>query len=214
MASTRGQRLRAARKKRFASARSAAIALAIPVSSYGAHERAESPGGRDYGPDEARRYARQFGVTPEWLLTGYQTARDRANVPEQPKPSSITKLRIIGYVGAAAQAHLYAVAPEDLEEVEVSSLATESTVALEIRGNSMGFFYTHWLILYDDLRQPATPDLIGKLCVVGLADGRVLVKQLQQGGADGRFDLISQTGPPIRNAGIVWAAIVKGIIQR
>jgi hypothetical protein len=170
--------------------------------------------GGTMAPDEARRYARQFDVTPEWLLTGYRTAHDGANMPEQPKQSSTTKLRVIGYVGAAAQAHLYAVAPEDLEELEASGLVTESTTALEIRGNGLGSFYSHWLILYDDLRKTATPDLIGKLCVVRLKDGRVLVKQLQQGGARGQLDLISHAGPPIRNAGIVWAATVKAVIPR
>ena len=71
MLRTRGERLRAARLKHFKSARLAAIALRIPVSTYGAHERAQAPGGRDYGPEEATRYGRRFGVMPEWLLTGW-----------------------------------------------------------------------------------------------------------------------------------------------
>jgi hypothetical protein len=100
MATTRGERLREARKKRFKSARSAALALALPVSSYGAHERAEDPGGRDYGPDEARRYARYFGVTAEWLLTGYEPSRGRSD--------QTSTLKIIGYVGSGGTVHLYA----------------------------------------------------------------------------------------------------------
>jgi hypothetical protein len=215
MASTRGARLRDARQKRFKSARAAALALAIPVATYGAHERAESPGGRDYGPNEAQRYARQFGVTAEWLLTGYrQTADDKADASEHPRGSSTTKLRVIGYVGAGAQVHLYAVAPEDLEEIEVPILGTASTVAIEIRGNSMGFHFNHWFLIYDDVRQPPTPDLIGELCVVALKDGQILVRQLQQGGAQGQFDLVSQAGPGIRNAAVVWAANVKAMIPR
>ncbi len=214
VARNRGERLRAARMKRFRSARSAAIALAIPISTYGAHERAESPGGRDYGPDEARRYARHFGVTPEWLLTGHREPADEsANVPEALK-SFATKLRIIGYVGTDAQAHLYAVVPQDLEEIAVPILATESTVALEIRGNSIGSYFNHWLILYDDLRQPVTSDLIGQLCIVALKDGRVVVKQLQQGGTQGQFDLISEAGSAIRDAGIAWAAKVEAMLPR
>ena len=38
---TRGERLRLARKQRFRSARAAAMAMGIPVSTYAAHERAE-----------------------------------------------------------------------------------------------------------------------------------------------------------------------------
>jgi hypothetical protein len=215
MTNTRGQRLRAARSKKFRSARSAALALAIPVSTYGSHERAQLPGGRDFGPEEAQRYAQRFGVTPEWLLTGYETMDEKANVPALPTGSSAPKIRIVGYIGADAQAHLYAVAPRDLEEVELSTLAaTKSTVALEIRGDSLGEYYSRWLLVYDEVHQPATPERIGKTCVVGLKDGRVFVKQLQQGAASRRYDLNSPSAPPIRNVAIAWAAIVKGIIQR
>jgi hypothetical protein len=208
---TRGERLRAARMKRFKSARSAALALAIPITTYGAHERAESPGGRDYGPDEARCYARCFGVTPEWLLMGQlQPAGNRMDdeVAEEFAP----KLRIIGYVGNGGKAHLYTVGPEDLEEIAVSLPATRSMVGLEIRGTSIGRYLNRWLILYQDLRRPYTAALIGHLCVVGLKDSRVLVKRLQGSRAQGRLDLVSEFGPPIRAAHITWAAKVEAII--
>jgi hypothetical protein len=68
--STRGERLKTARRRYFPSARAAALAMEIPPATYGAHERAQSPGGRDYGPDEAIRYGSRFRVTAEWLLTG------------------------------------------------------------------------------------------------------------------------------------------------
>src|SRR6266436_2020838 len=95
MATTRGERLRIAREKRFKSGRAAANAMGIPVSTYGAHERAESPGGRDYGPDEAKRYARRFQVTPEWLLTG--SGLSPTGEEEAPAP----KIQVVGYVGPA-----------------------------------------------------------------------------------------------------------------
>jgi len=212
-AGTRGERLRVARLKRFKSARSAAIALAIPISTYGAHERAESPGGRDYGPEEARRYARYFGVTPEWLLIGgAQPAGDHRGDGVMDKFAP--KLRIVGYVGTGAQVHLYTVGPEDLEEIAVAKLATGSMVALEIRGNSIGRYLNHWLILYHDLRRPVPADLADHLCIVGLKDGPLVVKKLQQGRTPGQFDLISESGPPIRNANIAWAAKVEAMIPR
>ena len=88
-----------AREKRFKSARLAGKAMGIPVSTYGAHERAQSPGGRDYGPEDAKKYARRFGVTPEWLLTGrepFPTGADEA--PPAPK------VPVVGYVGAGSAA--------------------------------------------------------------------------------------------------------------
>src|SRR3974390_839151 len=135
---TRGQRLRAARKSRFRSARAAAVALAVPVSTYGAHERAQLPGGRDYGPEEAERYAQIFGVAPEWLLMGHCQLHDERIAAAQSTDLSATKLRIVVYLGAGAQVHLYAVAPEDLEEIEAPILVGKSTVAIDIRGNSLG----------------------------------------------------------------------------
>jgi transcriptional regulator with XRE-family HTH domain len=207
MATTRGERLRTARERRFKSARVAAKALGIAISTYGAHERAEAPGGRDYGPNEAKRYARWFGVTPEYLLTG----RGQPGEPEEPSPPLV---RVVGYVGAGAEAHLYEVAQGDLDEVISPYDATEATVAVEIRGDSLGAFFNRWLVFYDDVRRPVTPDLIGELCVVGLEDGRVLVKQVRRGRAEGLFTLFSATEKPIADVAIAWAAKVNSISRR
>ncbi len=212
MSDTRGQRLRFARRKRFASARAAALALGLPISTYGAHERAELPGARDYGPAEAQRYAEFFGVTAEWLLIGHGVEDAAAVAAPRRKTSQIKP--IIGYVGKGAQAYFFAVSPKNFEWVALPKVATADTVALEIRGKSMGSHLDRWLVLYDDTRKPPTADLIGVLCVAALKDGRVLIKKLQQGGAEGSFDLISQAADPIRDAGILWAANVKAIIQR
>jgi hypothetical protein len=72
MTTTRGERLRTARKRHFKSARAAAKALGVPPATYGAHERAQASGGRgrDYSPEEAELYGFRFKVRPEWLLTG------------------------------------------------------------------------------------------------------------------------------------------------
>jgi hypothetical protein len=208
MATTRGERLRIAREKRFKSARAAGKALGIPVSTYGAHERAESPGGRDYGPEEAKRYGRRFGVTPEWLLTGREQFR-----PGDADESSAPKVPVIGYVGAGAQAHLYEVVKRDLDEVDPPG-STEDTVAVEVRSNSLGPFFNRWLIFYDDLRRPVTPDHIGELCVVGLKDGRILVRQVQPGTAEGLYNLLSITEKPILDVTIEWAATVVSMSRR
>ncbi len=215
MATTRGERLRIAREKFFKSARVAAKALGMPVSTYGAHERAEDPGGRDYGPDEAKRYGRRFRVTPEWLLTGRKVGptdgTDGFDTPEEP---AAPKVPVAGYVGAGAEAHFYAVAQGDLDEVEAPEGSTKQTVAVEIRGDSLGTFFDRWLVFYDDIRSPITPDLIGKLCVVGLDDGRVLIKKLQRSRVHGLFNLVSQNEPPIVDATIEWAARVKSMMPR
>ena len=210
MTTTRGERLRTAREKRFKSARSAAKALGIAISTYGAHERAEAPGGRDYGPNEAQRYGRFFGVTPEWLLTGRKPFP--SDEPEEPLPGP--KVRVVGYVGAGSEAHIYAVAQGDLDEVDPPRGSTEDTVAVEIRGESLGAFFNRWLVFYDDVRRPVTPDLIGELCVVGLEDGRVLIKQVQRSRTEGLFNLISSIEKPLLDVAVEWAAKVNSISRR
>lgn len=68
---TPGERLVFARERAgFSSAREAAMALGVSVSTYNAHERAGQPGARGFKIDSARLYGRRFGISPAWLLTG------------------------------------------------------------------------------------------------------------------------------------------------
>src|SRR5262245_12089831 len=203
MGTTRGERLRMAREKHFKSARLAGKAMNIPVSTYGAHERAEAPGGRDYGPDEAKKYGRRFKVAPEWLLTGREPFPGGS--AEEPPPAP--KAPVIAYVGAGRTAHFYDVPPSHLDEVSGPADANESAAAVEIRGDSLGPFFNRWYVFYDDVRRPMTPDLIGQLCVVGLADGRVLIKQVQRGSALGLYTLPSAIEKHIVGVSIESAAL-------
>ena len=50
--------------------------------------------------------------------------------------------------------------------------------------------------------------------MVGLEDGRVLIKQLQRGKAEGLYNLHSQTEPPMRDVPVAWAAKVKSMARR
>src|SRR5262249_41062843 len=75
-------------------------------------------------------------------------------------------------------------------------------------------FFNRWYVFYDDVHRPMTPDLIGQLCVVGLADGRVLVKQVQRGRSEGLYTLHSTTEKPIADVKIEWAARVNSISRR
>jgi len=214
MATTRGQRLRIARKTRFDSARAAAAALEIPPATYGAHERAGTPGGRDYDPEDAKRYARRFGTSAGWLLTGDGVQPEHGVEPEEPDRSMTPTVRVVGYVGAGAKAHFYAVSQGDLDEAPAPEGSIKDTVAVEIRGDSLGALFDRWLVFYDQIHSPVTSDLIGKLCVVGLADDRVLVKKLQNGRKKGRYRLLSEIGDPIEDVIVEWAAKVKSMVPR
>ena len=100
------------------------------------------------------------------------------------------------------------------DEVDAPHDATPSTVALGIRGVSLGPAFDEGIVFYDDVRSPITPDLHGRLCVVGLEDGRVLVKIIRSAN-DGTFHLFSNTmEEPMLNERLVWAARVKEVRPR
>lgn len=115
---------------------------------------------------------------------------------------------VVGYVAAGAEAHYYADGDGGLGQVEAPPGARPSTVAVEIRGESLGALFDGWLAFYDETRNPVTPDLIGELCVVGLPDGRVLIKRLKPTPDPARFHLLANTEAPLLDQEVTWAARV------
>lgn len=121
---------------------------------------------------------------------------------------------LVGFVGAGALASFYGEGQGPFEEVPSIDGSSSKTVAVEIRGGSLGPLFDRWICYYDDRHDPPTEALFGKLCVVGLSDGRVLVKQLVRGRSRGLFDLWSNSEPPIHDVPIEWAAPVTAIRPR
>ncbi len=92
---------------------------------------------------------------------------------------------------------------------------TKDTLAIEVVGDAMrGLAQDGSLLYYDKLQSPPGPETIGELCVVGLADDRVLVKYLHQGRGQGLFDLESYSAPTLRDVPVKWAALVTAIVPR
>src|SRR5262249_38019607 len=107
-------------------------------------------------------------------------------------------VRVLGYVGTGGEAHRYVVGQQSLDKVTADPTNAE-TVAVEVRGDSLGRSFDRWLVLYDHIANPVTDDLIGTLCVVGLPDDRVFVKTIRRGTREGLFTLHSNTEPPIKD---------------
>jgi hypothetical protein len=136
-------------------------------------------------------------TTASWLM-----GEDDAAEPEKPR-----RVPIVGHVGAGSNAYFV---PARLGNAPAPEWASESTVAVEIRGDSLGRSLNGWLAYYDDVRNPVTEDLMGHLCVVGLADGQILIKELRQARQRGYFHLFSNAGgDPILDQKVEWAALVK-----
>lgn len=129
-------------------------------------------------------------------------------------PPPLRRVKIKGYVGAGAKAHFYAVSDEDYEEVEAPVGASDKTVAVEIKGSSFGPLLNTWLVFYDDVRSPVTEDLIGEVCVVGLADDRILIKEIRRDRRGYRLLSNNPAEPPIENVRIEWAAKVTDMRPR
>lgn len=120
---------------------------------------------------------------------------------------------VVGHVGAGAE--YYAFDPGgELDRVPAPEGANDNTVAAVVRGESLGALFDQWLVFYDEVHDPPTRELIGRLCVVGLADGRVLVKKLMKGQLEDRFNLISNVEAPIYDQIVTWAAVVKQMTPR
>jgi len=208
-----GERLAAVRMAAgFKSARAAALENGWSESTYRAHEG----GTRTIGQDDAERYAHRFQaegvkVTAQHILFGDPVIA-REGITRI--AARLKTIPLVGYVGAGSEAHFYSVNRGALDEVLAPQDGSSNTVAVEIRGNSLGKLFDRWLVFYDDFRRPITPDLIGQLCVVGLADDRVLVKKIQLGKKEGLFRLASEREPEIRDVAIDWAARVKSMVPR
>lgn len=223
MKTTRGDRLRAVRTAKGMSQGAVARALGIAQSTYSAHERAQSPGGRDYNPEEAREYARFYKVQTSWLVTGEGNPPKFLGGAEHldsehvlPPAGERKKTLIKGYVGASTGAGaLYNFAHDQFEEVDRPDFATERTVAAEIKGKSLGPLMDGMLVYYEDVRSPVTDDMVGSVCVVGLSDDRILLKKIVRG-PNGTYRLLSNTGDDdvIENAKIEWAARMIAIAPR
>jgi hypothetical protein len=210
-----------ARARRYRSARAAAMQLGIPIATYGAHERAELPGGRDYGPDQAQRYARYFGTTPEWLLTGMRRANHAQMeaklaplISDAPDPSHAT-YPILGYIGAGAEAHCYDVPREKLDRVQIPfGTLPPSTVAFEIRDSNVGGSFYRSLLFFEYNRPPVSLELLGVVCAVGLQRGRIFVRELRKGQKEGLFDLTSPNTPPLRSVKAEWATPILALLPK
>lgn len=120
-------------------------------------------------------------------------------------------VRLIGYIGAGQA--IYPLDDGADEKVEAPKDAKPSTVAAKIRGDSMlPVFHENWLIYWS--RHLPPEEMQNQLCVVQLADGRLLVKTLRRGSDDGLWTLTSFNASDIIDVPVEWAAPIDWIKPR
>lgn len=120
-------------------------------------------------------------------------------------------VQIVGYVGAGGEV-LYSEGQGPFGDAPMPPNGKiPDMVAVEVRGDSMaGLLGSGSIIYYNNRQEPPTDELFGKLCVVGLADGKVLVKRLLRG-RNGLYDLYSLAAVPLLDQKVIWAARVSYI---
>lgn len=81
-------------------------------------------------------------------------------------------------------------------------------VALKVKGDSMLPFMPTGTIVYYERKASDCSENIGKLSIVALPDGSVLLKTLRRGFGYDRYNLESYNAPLIENVELLWCAKV------
>jgi len=87
-----------------------------------------------------------------------------------------------------------------------------NAVARVARGYSMGAIQDGWLIFYDELNRAPRAEVIGKLCVAKLEDGRTLLRFIHKGRRADCYDLLAVSGPAILDVRLEWVEPVTMIV--
>jgi phage repressor protein C with HTH and peptisase S24 domain len=122
---------------------------------------------------------------------------------------------IVGYVGAGGSISLEGGQGPFGEADMPPKGGKTSLVAVIVQGDSMsGTLEDGWTVYYDNRRDPPDETLHAKLCIVGLADGRILIKKLYPGRKRGHYDLHSVNAPALLDQPVIWAARITWIAPK
>ena len=125
--------------------------------------------------------------------------------------SQVATVPLIGATAINSDTITFADDQDAGEFVDAPADVTEATVAVRVRGNLFGRLLVGWLVYYDDVKTAPDIDLVGELCVCGLADGRVAVKKLAKWVGDNNFHLESNVEPTEFEVRVEWASQVKEV---
>lgn len=149
------------------------------------------------------KLARSLGVRPEWLESGDEPmdAEDGVMVP------------IVGDVGAGQMVIPFDDYPlgQGFDLVPAPPGEASGCVAARIRGESQYPLQDGWLIFYRRDIEGVPAEAIGKLCVVKISDGRMMLKYVRRGSKKNRWNLQSWNAEPMEDVMLEWASKVRDI---
>ncbi len=189
-------RLREIRLRRGYDQPSDAIKAFGWTNTYLQHEN----GIRELSRKAAERYARAFRVTGGWLLFGDPLPGQGGAKP---------RVRFGGKIGAGQE-----VIPIDEEFETINSvIAEDGGEVFEVIGESMLPLAKPGDLVFFSAPKPVL-DLIGRECIVELADGRRFFKTIERGSARDLITLMSYNAEPLRDVAILRAGEFLGVKRR
>jgi phage repressor protein C with HTH and peptisase S24 domain len=212
----RGDRLRWAREQAgYENALDFVRAHDISQSAYYHHESNR----RGFSSAVAERYARLLRIDYTWLQTG------------KGSPTKSATNSIIGFVGTNAEVELFddenarvftdyknwCIKTESRENLEAAPSTPEGSALAEVikvKGNSNYPAYQNGDLIYLADKTAKTDDMVGMVgreCIIQLADGRKLLRTLSRGSRKGVFTLLSYNSPPIHDVKVAWVAPINWI---
>lgn len=195
----RGARLKQARLFRgFKNATKPIAAMGVAKSTYYDHEA----GKRGMTDETVVRYARFYRVRPEWLWEGIGNMLEGVDTSRVPVVGSITGVGDVKYSIVPHDTFVNAPGSIDSRRGKALSVADDTTRPTYRKGDTA---------FYDDIMQgDEIRRLVGQECVVCLADGRSLIREIGPGSREGLWS-ITLYGVPEYDIAIQWAAKVKHI---
>lgn len=126
--------------------------------------------------------ARALRQSPEWVLGD-----------KRPHKPIVIEIPVLSYAGAGEEVHTLQGDPDapDTGWTIDGPAGLTNPAAVVVRGDSMAPVYREGDYLVFEQDGGPSPDLIGKDCIVRLADGRMFVKRLLKGSRKGRYTLAS-----------------------
>lgn len=109
---------------------------------------------------------------------------------------------VMGYVSGG----LVVIQSKPVGEAIMPPGGDEETAAVYVRGDSMAADGS--VLYYGKRLNPPTDELFGKLCLVGLPGGQILLRTLLKGSSEGLFHLTSRASDPLFDQSVEWAARV------
>ena len=153
--------------------------------------------------DEVRKYARAYGVSFIWLLTGEGSA-EREN-----------EIAVEGRIGAGAEI-LPAedqIPPEGLFQIEVPFTLPDDAIAFEVQGDSMWPRYDEGDVIVCHKISSPLAEVLGFEAAVKTADGRRFLKRILRGAEADLYDLESHNAPPIRGVELDWVSPIFAVVR-